>query len=148
MDPSQQSEDPKNCKNPFKKCKNSKKRRMRKRKCMNKKQIKEQFEQTRIAIGSFVGTFSQAPSYLVENEFIQNGYRINYEKSSWQIFRSLFQFHNESVNVWSHLLGMLLFIYLMTWVSFSVLSYQEMGEVVWKGLPKINNEKVHIAKFF
>jgi len=37
------------------------------------------------------------------------GYRINFNTFP-RILRSLFMLHNESVNVWSHLLGVLLFI--------------------------------------
>ena len=57
----------------------------------------------------FIGGMAEAPGHLVDNEFIHRGYRIGYNKSIKSILRSLFQFHNESVNVWSHLIGMLFF---------------------------------------
>ena len=43
-----------------------------------------------------------------DNEFIKTGYRLNFN-SSKKILRSLFMFHNESFNVWSHLAGLILF---------------------------------------
>lgn len=58
--------------------------------------------------------------FLRDNEYIISGYRINFS-STRRILRryfsfSLFMVHNESVNVWSHLLGMLLFLSLMLYV--------------------------------
>lgn len=47
------------------------------------------------------------PDYLRDNEFIISGYRADW--SAWQSLRSLFQLHNETGNVWTHLIGFLLF---------------------------------------
>lgn len=55
-----------------------------------------------------------APSFLVDNEFILRGYRINFNTKR-KICRSLFLLHNETVNVWSHILGVLAFIGLLIW---------------------------------
>jgi hypothetical protein len=46
---------------------------------------------------------------MVDNEYIATGYRINFN-SIRKILKSLFIVHNESVNVWSHLLGSILFL--------------------------------------
>jgi hypothetical protein len=43
---------------------------------------------------------------------VVTGYRVNYN-DSFKALRSLFQLHNETVNIWSHLLGALLFIALL-----------------------------------
>lgn len=50
-----------------------------------------------------------------DNEFIIRGYRINFN-SAKKIIKSLFLLHNETVNVWTHLLGSLfvLFLFLYT----------------------------------
>ena len=61
-------------------------------------------------------SFDECPKYLQDNEFILTGYRSGY--SYRQSYLSLFHFHhNESVNVWTHLLGFFLCIYLIvyTW---------------------------------
>ena len=53
--------------------------------------------------------------WLVTNQNIWTGYRIGYNthaKAGW----SLFEWHNESINVWSHLLAGLVFIYLIFYV--------------------------------
>lgn len=51
----------------------------------------------------------EAPKFLLDNEFIHRGYRVNFN-SIKKVLGSLFMVHNESVNVWSHLGGALLFI--------------------------------------
>lgn len=43
------------------------------------------------------------PDYLKDNEFITSGYRANW--GFMDTLKSLFQLHNETGNIWSHLLG-------------------------------------------
>jgi len=51
----------------------------------------------------------EVPEYMQFNEFIRSGYRANF---SWEMcLKSLFQMHNETGNIWSHLLGALLFFF-------------------------------------
>ena len=53
----------------------------------------------------FIGTIEQAPHYhQCYNEHLKRGYRINY-KTWGSLLRSLFQCHNETVNVWTHFIG-------------------------------------------
>ena len=59
---------------------------------------------------AFVGTVCEAPHHLIDNEFIKHGYRIGYDNSVLAIFKSMFHIHNESVNVWSHFCGSMLFV--------------------------------------
>ena len=47
--------------------------------------------------------FSDLPEYLQDNEFITQGYRIDY--SIRDTFTSLFRLHNETGNIWTHLIG-------------------------------------------
>eukprot|EP00297_Palpitomonas_bilix_P006659 CAMPEP_0113866772 /NCGR_PEP_ID=MMETSP0780_2-20120614/52_1 /TAXON_ID=652834 /ORGANISM="Palpitomonas bilix" /LENGTH=405 /DNA_ID=CAMNT_0000851647 /DNA_START=97 /DNA_END=1311 /DNA_ORIENTATION=- /assembly_acc=CAM_ASM_000599 len=54
--------------------------------------------------------YQQAPDHLQDNEYIKTGYRTNY--SFWHCVKSLFFLHNETVNIWTHLLGLVLFILL------------------------------------
>ena len=59
-----------------------------------------------------VGNYEDAPSYLKDNEYIKRGYLLNCH-SVKLILRSLFVFSNESINVWSHLLGAIIAIFLI-----------------------------------
>ncbi|KAH9621953.1 hypothetical protein KSS87_015592 [Heliosperma pusillum] len=54
--------------------------------------------------------YDELPDYMKDNEFI-----LNYYRSEWSLkscFFSLFQWHNETINVWTHLLGFVLFVVL------------------------------------
>jgi adiponectin receptor len=63
-----------------------------------------------------VGKYSEAPDYLRDNEFIKNGYSLNCH-SVKLVLRSLFVCSNETINVWSHLLGCLISIGLIIFTA-------------------------------
>ncbi|XP_028111247.1 heptahelical transmembrane protein ADIPOR1-like [Camellia sinensis] len=52
--------------------------------------------------------FEELPEYMKDNEFILNYYRANWPLK--QAFFSLFRWHNETLNVWTHLMGFALFL--------------------------------------
>ena len=60
--------------------------------------------------------------FLRDNEFIHGGYRLHFNSFS-KIMKSLFMFHNESFNVWSHLLGVCIFLALLGYT------------IIWLGMP-------------
>lgn len=70
----------------------------------------------------FVGTWEEAPEFLRDNEYIKKGYRINFNTTG-RVLKSLFMCHNETTNIWSHLLAAFLFtafmIYIGGWISFT-----------------------------
>ncbi|KAL3824527.1 hypothetical protein ACJIZ3_020556 [Penstemon smallii] len=53
-------------------------------------------------------SYHELPDYMKDNEFILNYYRVDWPLK--QAFLSLFRWHNETLNVWTHLLGFLLFL--------------------------------------
>ncbi|XP_024154761.1 progestin and adipoQ receptor family member 3 isoform X2 [Oryzias melastigma] len=55
-------------------------------------------------------TYEQAPLFLRENPYITDGYRAHLP--SKLCLKSIFILSNETVNIWSHLLGFLLFFFL------------------------------------
>ncbi|KAI8898681.1 hemolysin-III related-domain-containing protein [Globomyces pollinis-pini] len=62
-------------------------------------------------------TFDCCPEYMKDNDCILTGYRVDY--SYPQSWFSLFQCHNETGNVWTHLLGTLLFLGLIIYTWFA-----------------------------
>ncbi|KAI8898680.1 hemolysin-III related-domain-containing protein [Globomyces pollinis-pini] len=62
-------------------------------------------------------SYEELPRYLRDNNWVITGYRAYYSyPESW---RSLFEKHNETFNVWSHIVGALIIIYLIiySWVA-------------------------------
>ncbi|XP_042489849.1 heptahelical transmembrane protein 1-like [Macadamia integrifolia] len=55
-------------------------------------------------------SFWESPDYLRDNEYILNYYRVDWPLK--ESFFSIFSWHNETLNVWTHLLGFLLFLVL------------------------------------
>jgi len=64
-----------------------------------------------------IGPLNQDHDFLRDNEFIHTGYRLNFG-STKRILKSLFMIHNESVNVWSHLFGAILFLVLVIYTLY------------------------------
>uniref|UniRef100_A0A0N5A1T8 ADIPOR-like receptor IZH1 n=1 Tax=Parastrongyloides trichosuri TaxID=131310 RepID=A0A0N5A1T8_PARTI len=58
--------------------------------------------------------FEHLPEWLKDNQFITSGYR-EPSDSIKNVFLSLTQYHNETINIWSHLLGSLIFISMCLW---------------------------------
>jgi hypothetical protein len=65
----------------------------------------------------YIGPIHEAPQYTLA-DCVVTGYRINYN-DSYAALRSLFTLHNETVNIWSHLLGALLFFALLICLDLS-----------------------------
>lgn len=65
-----------------------------------------------------IGSIDEAEECAIDNEYIHTGYRINYN-SSKLICKSLCRRHNETVNIWSHVFGIVLFLIFLghTWAS-------------------------------
>ena len=62
----------------------------------------------------FIGSHTDAPDYMRHNRHIKKGYRINFN-TYWKLLKSLFMIHNETINVWTHLIGMLIFFILINY---------------------------------
>ncbi|KAI6777165.1 hypothetical protein HG530_001110 [Fusarium avenaceum] len=61
------------------------------------------------AENSLLLLWDELPEWRRDNAFILSGYRQS-QNSYAHSFRSLFYMHNESVNIWSHLLGAIIFL--------------------------------------
>lgn len=74
-------------------------------------------------------SYDEIPDWMKNNEFIRTGYRVEY--SLWMCVRSLFTIHNETGNVWTHLLGFGFFIWLAYHVLTNVLQLAFMETVIF-----------------
>ena len=63
-----------------------------------------------------LGSYEEAPKFLQDNEYIKNGYLI-YCNTFNKIFKSFLILHNETINIWSHLLGAIFFLCLIFYTS-------------------------------
>ncbi|MBA0574423.1 hypothetical protein Golob_001631 [Gossypium lobatum] len=53
-------------------------------------------------------SYKELPEYMKDNEFIVNYYRANWPLR--EALFSIFRWHNETLNVWTHLFGFVLFL--------------------------------------
>ena len=90
-----------------------------------------------------IENFNQAPKFLQENEYIQNGYVINCT-SFKKALRCLFKFHNETINTWTHLLGAIFFICLIFYTLFFVIDFNIQLDIIRQELPSIENKMKYI----
>nr|CCA17357.1 adiponectin receptor protein putative [Albugo laibachii Nc14] len=70
---------------------------------------------TRVAtLHSFDVLHEEGFAYLADNSYIRSGYRLNYTVRDCVL--SLFQLHNETLNVWTHMIGSLIFLGLIVYL--------------------------------
>ncbi len=70
-------------------------------------------------IKEYIGHISEAHHFILDNEFILKGYRINFH-SCKRISRSLCMCHNETINIWTHIIGATLTILFMFMVFLNI----------------------------
>ncbi|XP_014669214.1 PREDICTED: progestin and adipoQ receptor family member 3-like isoform X2 [Priapulus caudatus] len=75
----------------------------------------------RMSNGIFLYSYKDIPEFLKGNPFVINGYRAFLPPSL--IIRSLCFWSNESINIWSHLLGCLFFFLLMLYDVFVIVPH-------------------------
>lgn len=63
-------------------------------------------------------TIEHAPDWLVDNKYIIHGYRVDFTKKR-DLLKSLFMKHNELMNIWTHLIGGIVFIVLVFYIAFN-----------------------------
>lgn len=108
-----------------------------------------------------IGRYEEAPDYLKDNEYIKTGYLLNINSVS-KVFRSLFKCHNETMNVWSHLLGTLIAIVFIFYTFIFVSSYSEtvlkyldyekmtydINDVISPWIENLNKDKIEDKKIY
>ena len=106
-----------------------------------------------------VGSFEEAPKFMQDNEYIKTGYLLNCTDFK-KTFKSLFMCHNETVNIWSHLLAAIFFFFLIFYTSIFVSNYksqlinikkdilaiEEDIQNIYNDYPNIMNNSYHAIK--
>ena len=70
-----------------------------------------------------IGTFEEAEKFMQDNEYIREGYILNCNTFK-RTLRSLLMIHNETVNVWSHLVGAIFFFFLIWYTTIFITNLQ------------------------
>lgn len=83
-----------------------------------------------------LGTYKDVPEYMKDNEYIRKGYLLNCN-SLLKAIKSLFYLHNESVNVWSHLIGAIFFFCLVWYTAIFITNYKTQLSNVKKDINQI-----------
>ena len=85
--------------------------------------MSEGLEEVTQKLKAYIGGVDDAEEFTVDNRYIVSGYRINHN-SCRSVCKSLFTCHNESVNVWSHIAGVSVFIGLLITLCVQVIPEQ------------------------
>ena len=93
-----------------------------------------------------IGSFQEAPKFIQDNEYIKNGY-ILYCNTYKKTFLSLFICHNETVNIWSHLLGALYFIFLIWYTSHYISNFNSQLMNVIKDISIIEKKANYLNQY-
>lgn len=79
--------------------------------------------------GIILGTYNDLPDFFKDNEYIRKGYLINCN-SKLKALKSLFYLHNETVNIWSHLLGAIFFFCLIWYTAIYIKEKSSFSEII------------------
>ena len=63
----------------------------------------------------YIAPIHEAPEWMVDNNNLHTGYRVNYTLKD--VTMSLFQKHNDLLNIWTHFVGMIFFLSLMLYLA-------------------------------
>ena len=87
-----------------------------------------------------------APKYIQDNEYIKYGYILNCNTYS-RTLKSLFICHNETVNIWSHLLSAIIFIYLIWYTANYISNYNSQLKNIQKDISLLEKKAIFLKDF-
>ena len=74
-------------------------------------------------------TYDELEDWYKDNEYITDGYRPSGKNSKYYL-KSILKMHNETINIWTHFLGSLLFFSIILYSNISGLITRPFGDVV------------------
>ena len=93
-----------------------------------------------------IGTYMDAPKFIQDNEYIKYGYILNCNTYS-KTLKSLFICHNETVNIWSHLLSSIFFIFLIWYTANYISNFNSQLKNVRKDISLLEKRSEFIKDF-
>ena len=93
--------------------------------------------------GIILGTYNDLPDFYKDNEYIKKGYVLDCD-SIIKALKCLFFLHNESVNIWSHLIGAIFFICLIWYTAIFITNYKTQFYSVKNRIKQIESMKKSI----
>ena len=87
--------------------------------------------------GIILGTYNDLPDFYKDNEYIKKGYLLDCD-SIIKALKCLFFLHNESINIWSHLLGAIFFICLICYTAIFITNYKTQFNNVKNGINQMD----------
>lgn len=85
-----------------------------------------------------IGEIQSAPKWMVDNRFLLGGYRIGFNTFN-DTLKSLFIKHNDLMNVWTHLIGAIIFIGILVFLA----NWKPINPQVFKEI----NQSLHLFVF-
>ena len=85
-----------------------------------------------------ITTIEDAPQWIVDNKYLWHGYRKNYN-SLRAAASSMFHKHNETMNVWTHLVGAIIFIICLTYL---VLNFEKTKTIYNDFKQEVQNSNI------
>ena len=88
------------------------------------------------------GLLEDLPDYMVDNEYIKSGYRVNY-RGFKAVLLTMFKCHNETFNIWSHFLGKIVFFALVVFIAIYYPNMEKQGKSVLNDLDTSHYQSVN-----
>ena len=83
-----------------------------------------------------------APDWLIDNKYILHGYRVDFQRKR-DLIKSLFMKHNELLNIWTHLIGGIIFI---VFVFYMIFYFDLLSTVYNKIKDFLNTANIEVIK--
>ena len=90
-----------------------------------------------------LGSYDEAPKFMQDNEYIKGGYLLNCTTFK-KTLKSLFMWHNETINIWTHLLGAIFFFALIFYTSIFITNYNSQLKEIKKDISNIEQKVEYV----
>ena len=86
----------------------------------------------------YIGGIEDYPKEFFDNEYLRRGYRIGF-KSWTEISKSVFMWHNETMNIWTHLIGAIIFLVVALYIGIYYPNMESEGKILYDEFQSFSN---------